>query len=62
MTKRLRAECFKRMLKQDLEWFDQQENSVGALTTRLAVEAAAIKGLTGATYGNILMILASLGN
>jgi len=61
MTKRLRAECFKEMLKQDLEWFDNQENNVGALTTRLAVETAAIKGLTGVTYGNTLMILATLG-
>lgn len=61
MTKRLRSECFKTMLKQDLEWFDKQENNVGSLTARLAVETAAIQGATGAKIGNILMNIANLG-
>ena len=26
MTKRIRSECFKAMLSQDLEWFDRPEN------------------------------------
>ena len=30
-----------------MEYFDAPENSVGALTTRLSDEAAAIKGATG---------------
>lgn len=61
MTKRIRSECFKSMLKQDLEWFDKEENNVGQLTTRLAVEAAAVQGATGPKIGNILMNIANLG-
>ena len=61
MTKRLRQQCFRTMLKQDLEWFDKQENNVGALTTRLAVEAAAVQGATGPRIGTTLMNMANLG-
>ncbi len=61
LTKRLRSECFKTMLKQDMEWFDKQENNVGSLTTRLAVEAAAVQGAIGPRIGNILMNVANLG-
>lgn len=61
MTKRLRAECFKTMLTQDLEWFDKEENNIGALTTRLSVETAAVQGATGPKLGNILMNFANLG-
>lgn len=61
MTKRLRSDCFKAMLKQDLEWFDKPNNNVGSLTTRLAVETAAVQGATGVKIGNILMNISNLG-
>ena len=44
------------MLRQDLEWFDMNENNVGSLTTRLATETAAIQKATGFRIGNVLMV------
>jgi ABC-type multidrug transport system fused ATPase/permease subunit len=61
MTKRLRSKCFQTMLKQDLEWFDKEENNIGSLTTRLSVETAAVQGATGPKIGNTLMNMANLG-
>ena len=34
------------MLKQEIGWFDDSNNNVGALCTRLAVEAAAVQGVS----------------
>jgi hypothetical protein len=45
LTKRLRSNGFKAILSQDISWFDNPVNSVGALTTRLAVEAASVQGV-----------------
>ncbi len=45
MTKRIRSDCFKALLKQDLEYFDSPQNNVGTLTTRLAVEAASVQNV-----------------
>lgn len=61
MTKRIRSQAFKSILSQDVGWFDQPENNVGTLTTRLAVEAAAVQGATGVRIGTVLMNLSNLG-
>ena len=53
---RLRSECFKAMLKQDLEWHDKAENSVGTLTTKLATETASVQKVTGFKIGIILQV------
>lgn len=34
------------LLPQDLGWFDNPKNSVGALTTRLATDAAQVQGVS----------------
>ena len=39
LTKRLRSESFRTMLKQDMQFFDKPENSVSALVTDLVVDA-----------------------
>lgn len=46
LTERVRKEAFKTYLRQDVHYFDDPANSTGALTTRLSVEAAAIKGVS----------------
>lgn len=33
------------MLGQDIGWFDDQKNSPGALTTRLATDASQVQGV-----------------
>lgn len=45
LTKRLRYRTFQAMLKQEISWFDQKSHSTGALTTRLASDAAEVKGV-----------------
>jgi ABC-type multidrug transport system fused ATPase/permease subunit len=61
LTKRLRSKGFKAMLSQDVAWFDDKDNNVGTLTTRLAVEAAAVQGATGVRIGFVLTNIGNLG-
>lgn len=61
LTKRLRSRAFKQMLSQEIGWFDAKENSVGVLSTKLAIEAAAVQGATGVRLGFALMNIANLG-
>uniref|UniRef100_A0A7N8X1Z4 ATP-binding cassette, sub-family B (MDR/TAP), member 4 n=1 Tax=Mastacembelus armatus TaxID=205130 RepID=A0A7N8X1Z4_9TELE len=55
LTLKLRLKAFKSMMRQDLGWFDNPKNSVGALTTRLATDAAQVQGvsLKGENLANI---------
>ena len=34
------------MLRQEIGWFDIRKNSTGALSTRLAVDASEVKGVS----------------
>lgn len=45
LTKRLRSMTFKALLSQEIAFFDNQENNVGVLCTKLATEASAIQGV-----------------
>ncbi|KAI4543846.1 hypothetical protein MG293_006640 [Ovis ammon polii] len=45
LTMRLRHLAFKAMLYQDISWFDDKENTTGALTTMLAIDIAQIQGM-----------------
>ncbi|XP_059113262.1 multidrug resistance protein 2 isoform X2 [Peromyscus eremicus] len=61
LTKRLRYMVFKSMLRQDISWFDDHKNSTGALTTRLASDAANVKGAMGSRLAGITQNVANLG-
>uniref|UniRef100_A0A3P9I9C9 ATP-binding cassette, sub-family B (MDR/TAP), member 4 n=1 Tax=Oryzias latipes TaxID=8090 RepID=A0A3P9I9C9_ORYLA len=61
LTLKLRLGAFKAMLRQDLGWFDDSKNSVGALTTRLATDAAQVQGATGARLATVAQNFANLG-
>ncbi|KAK0070339.1 multidrug resistance protein 1A, partial [Biomphalaria pfeifferi] len=61
LTRRLREMTFRSMLKQDIGWFDDHKNSVGALTTRLATDASLVQGVTGIRLGTALMSFANMG-
>ncbi len=54
LTSRMRSLTFKAMLRQEIGWFDEERNSSGALTTRLADDAAKIQGATGTRLGTLL--------
>ncbi|KAK6491454.1 ATP-dependent translocase ABCB1-like isoform X1 [Huso huso] len=61
LTMRLRFRAFKAMLRQDLGWFDDPKNSTGALTTRLATDAAQVQGATGSRLATFAQNTANLG-
>ncbi|XP_029307520.1 ATP-dependent translocase ABCB1 [Cottoperca gobio] len=61
LTLRLRLGAFKAMMRQDLGWFDNPKNSVGALTTRLASDAAQVQGATGVRMATLAQNIANLG-
>ena len=46
LTKRIRLRTFTTMLRQEIGWFDISKNSTGALSTRLAVDASEVKGVS----------------
>eukprot|EP00118_Oscarella_pearsei_P008490 m.44041 g.44041 ORF g.44041 m.44041 type:complete len:1424 (+) comp33488_c1_seq3:184-4455(+) len=51
LTMRLRALCFRSILRQEIGWFDLPRNSTGALTTRLATDASLVQGASGIQIG-----------
>ncbi|CAF1466644.1 unnamed protein product [Adineta ricciae] len=61
LTKRTRLKLFRTILSQEIAYFDDPKNSTGALCTRLATEASAIQGATGACMGFIFQNIAAFG-
>ncbi|XP_032159920.1 ATP-binding cassette sub-family B member 5 [Mustela erminea] len=61
LTMRLRHLAFKAMLYQDISWFDDKENSTGALTTVLAIDIAQIQGATGSRIGVLTQNATNMG-
>ncbi|KAJ5653255.1 Leptomycin B resistance protein [Penicillium lividum] len=54
LTRRVRDAAFRSMLRQDICFFDKDENSAGALTSFLSTGTTSVAGLSGATLGSIL--------
>jgi ATP-binding cassette subfamily B (MDR/TAP) protein 1 len=54
LTQRMRRLAFAAMLRQEMGWYDQPENSVGSLLSRLSADSSAIQGATGSRVGAIL--------
>uniref|UniRef100_A0A8C7VH45 ATP-binding cassette sub-family B member 5 n=1 Tax=Oncorhynchus mykiss TaxID=8022 RepID=A0A8C7VH45_ONCMY len=46
LTMRLRRQVFHAMMRQEIGWFDDNNNAVGVLTTRLATDASLVKGVS----------------
>ncbi|CAG9561784.1 unnamed protein product [Danaus chrysippus] len=61
LTERLRIRMFKNLLVQDVAFYDERENSPGALCARLSAEAAYVQGATGQRIGIILQGVGSIG-
>jgi len=60
MTTRIRRMAFSAMLKQEMGWYDEDANSVGALCARLSSDAAAVQGATGTRVGSMLQAFSTL--
>jgi ATP-binding cassette subfamily B (MDR/TAP) protein 1 len=57
---RVRDMSFRSMLRQDVEYFDLDENSAGALTSFLSTETTHVAGLSGSTLGTLISVFTTL--
>jgi ATP-binding cassette, subfamily B (MDR/TAP), member 1 len=60
LVHRVRDRAFRAMLRQDVAFFDKDENTAGALTSFLSTETTHVAGLSGVTLGTILMVTTTL--
>ncbi|CAD6573798.1 MAG: GTPase-activating protein [Alectoria sarmentosa] len=60
LVHRARDKAFRTMLRQDIAFFDQEENSAGALTSFLSTETTHLAGMSGVTLGTILVVCTTL--
>ncbi|KAF5885785.1 multidrug resistance protein 1-like isoform X1, partial [Clarias magur] len=61
LTRRIRKIGFQAMLRQEIGWFDDPNNSPGVLSTRLATDASMVQGATGIQIGIIVNSLTNIG-
>lgn len=60
LVHRARDRSFRIMLRQDIAFFDKEENSAGALTSFLSTETTHLAGMSGVTLGTILLVTTTL--
>lgn len=60
LVHRARDKAFRTMLRQDIAFFDKEENSAGALTSFLSTETTHLAGMSGVTLGTILVVCTTL--
>ncbi|KAG5982744.1 hypothetical protein E4U55_001437 [Claviceps digitariae] len=60
LIRRVRDRAFRAMLRQDVAFFDKDENSAGALTSFLSTETTHVAGLSGSILGTLLMMMTTL--
>src|SRR5438034_3395791 len=60
LTLRARSQAFRSMLRQDMAFFDREENSTGALASFLSTETKHLSGISGVTLGTILAVSTTL--
>ncbi|KAI8562857.1 hypothetical protein RHMOL_Rhmol03G0068100 [Rhododendron molle] len=59
LTKRVRSKCFEKVVQMEVSWFDEPDNSSGAIGARLSADAATIRALVGDALGQLVQISAS---
>ncbi|KXG52415.1 ABC transporter, integral membrane type 1 [Penicillium griseofulvum] len=60
LIRKARSKAFRVMLRQDINFFDREENSTGALTSFLSTETKHLSGISGQVLGTILMTSTTL--
>jgi ATP-binding cassette subfamily B (MDR/TAP) protein 1 len=60
LVHRVRDQAFRTMLRQDIGFFDKEENTTGALTSFLSTETTHLAGMSGVTLGTILVVTTTL--
>jgi len=60
MTRRIRTDYFRSLLRQDIGWFDDPANALGVLTSRLAVDIKLIRLTVGQSTGSTVSSMTGL--
>jgi ABC-type bacteriocin/lantibiotic exporter with double-glycine peptidase domain len=60
LTMRLRERTFEALLNMEIAYFDDHSNNTGALCSRLATDASAVKGATGSRLGVLIQSFGSI--
>ncbi|TVU07408.1 hypothetical protein EJB05_47462, partial [Eragrostis curvula] len=61
LTMRVRDRLFRAVMRQEPAWFDDEDNAMGVLVTRLARDAIAFRSMFGDRYAVLLMAVGSAG-
>lgn len=61
LVTRVRLATFQAMLRQEIGWFDLDENASGALVSRLATDSATLQAMTSELLNQTLVNVASMG-
>lgn len=56
-TKRFRGMLFRSLLRQEVGFYDEDEHSMGALTSRLAVDAANVNEMVTKVWGDVTQVI-----
>ncbi|BBG99357.1 P-glycoprotein 11 [Prunus dulcis] len=59
LIERIRLICFERVVHMEVGWFDEAENSSGAIGARLSSDAALVRALVGDTLAHIVESIAT---
>ncbi|XP_055605924.1 multidrug resistance protein homolog 49 [Uranotaenia lowii] len=60
LTTRLRQKTFRAIINQEMAWFDDSNNGVGALCARLSGDCASVQGATGTRIGSLLQAASTI--
>ncbi|KAG8461628.1 hypothetical protein KFE25_001246 [Diacronema lutheri] len=60
LTRRLRADAFEAMLRQDMPWFDEPSNSAANLSANLSRDITLVSAVTGESTGNLIANLSTI--
>ncbi|OVA13521.1 ABC transporter [Macleaya cordata] len=60
LIRRIRAMCFEKVVHMEVGWFDEPENSSGAIGARLSADAAAVRSLVGDALALLVQNLATI--
>ncbi|GMJ09270.1 P-GLYCOPROTEIN 4, MULTIDRUG RESISTANCE 4, ARABIDOPSIS P-GLYCOPROTEIN 4, ATP-binding cassette B4 [Hibiscus trionum] len=59
LIQRIRSTCFEKVVHMEVGWFDEPDNSSGAIGARLSADAASIRALVGDALAQLVSSLAS---
>lgn len=59
LIQRIRSICFEKVVHMEVGWFDEHENSSGAIGSRLSADAATVRALVGDALAQMVQNIAS---